>query len=131
MEILKFLIPIMKEKHKGKIVSILTEYTIGRPPPKISNYIVGKYALLGFCKALASELGPFGINVNCISPSMTNTSLISKLPSKLKEMTASQIPLKRLAEPEDIASTTLFLCSKDSDYITGENILVSGGNTMH
>ena len=129
-EILKNIIPTMKERKCGKIINILTEYVVGVPPKKISSYLVSKYALLGMTKSLAVELGEFGINVNSVSPSMTNTTLISNIPNKLKEITASQIPLKRLAETKDVASAVLFLCSEQSNFLTGENILVSGGNTM-
>jgi len=131
LQIVQSLIPSMKAKKRGKIISILTSYTVGRPPNSMSDYIVGKYSLLGLSKSLAIELGHLGITVNCISPSMTNTPLIEKLPSKLKEIVVSQIPLGRLAEPEDISSVALFLCSKYSDYVSGENFLVTGGQTMH
>ena len=121
----------MKENKHGKIVSILTSYAVGTPPNKLSPYITAKYSLLGLSKSLAVELGPWGITVNCISPSMTSTPLIENLPAKLKEITASQIPLKRLAEPADIASAAVFLSSEHSSFISGENILISGGQTMH
>ena len=98
----------------------------------MSSYIIGKYSLLGLSKCLAVELGKFGISVNSISPSMTNTSLIKKFPTKFREISASQVPLKqKLAEPDDIASTIFFLCSKYSDYISGENLIISGAQTMH
>ncbi len=131
LQIVQSLVPSMKERKHGKIINILTAYTVSSPPNRISHYIVGKYSLLGLSKALAVELGTYGISVNCVSPSMVNTPLIEKLPSKLKEITAGQIPMKRLAEPVDVASTALFLCSKYSDFITGENILVTGGQFMH
>lgn len=131
LQIIQSLIPSMKIKNHGKIISILTSYTVGRPPTNISDYLVAKYALLGLSKSLAVELGSSGISVNCISPSMTNTPLIEKIPNKLKELTAAQVPMGRLAEPIDVASVALFLCSDHSNYITGENLLVSGGNTMH
>jgi len=129
-QIIKLLVPIMKTKKHGKIVNILTAYTNGKPPAGISDYIVGKYSLLGLAKSLAVEVGKDGITVNCISPSMTETPLISHLPEKLKEFSASQVPIGRLAKPSDIASLALFLCSKQSDYISGENIMVSGGSIM-
>lgn len=131
LKIVQLLSPSMKKNHRGKIINILTSAVIGKPPSNMSNYIVGKYSLLGLSKALAVELGSFNINVNSISPAMTNTALIEKLPSKLKEIAASQVPLGRLAEPSDIASVALFLCSKHSNYISGENIVVSAGQTMH
>jgi len=130
-QIIKHVVPFMKEKKQGKIIAILTSYVVGKPPNKISDYIVGKYSLLGLIKSLAVELGPFGITVNSISPSMTQTHLIKKLPNKLKEITATQIPLGRLAEPTDVSSTVLFLCSENANYISGENILLTGGGHMH
>ena len=131
IQIMQSLLPSMKVNRRGKIINILTSTVVGRPPSNMSNYIVGKYSLLGISKALAVELGPLVITVNCISPSMTNTDLIAKLPSKLKEIAASQVPLGRLAEPSDVASVALFLSSEYSDYISGENIIVSAGQTMH
>jgi 3-oxoacyl-[acyl-carrier protein] reductase len=130
-EILKFIIPSMKQNKQGKIVTILSSYVIGKPPAGISSYLLGKYSLLGLSKSLAVELGMFNINVNCISPTMTETPLINKLPSKLKEIHVSQVPLGRLASTKDTASVALFLCSNLSNYQSGENILVSGGQTMH
>ena len=129
-QIIKLLIPSMKIKKYGKIVNILTSYTNGKPPTGISDYIVAKYSLLGLSKSLAVEVGKYGITVNCVSPSMTETSLIDYLPEKLKEISASQVPLGRLAKPNDIAPLVLLLCSKQSDYITGENIIISGGSIM-
>lgn len=131
LKIIQLLLPSMKANRRGKIISIITSAVIGSPPSKMSNYIVGKYSLLGLSKALAVELGPYGITVNCISPSMVNTPLTEKMPLKLKEIVASQVPLGRLADPSDVASVALFLCSKYSDYLSGENIVVSGGQVMH
>jgi 3-oxoacyl-[acyl-carrier protein] reductase len=130
-QLIDILVPVMKNQKHGKIINILSSSVIGTPPSGASDYVVGKYSLLGISKALAVELGKFNITVNCISPSMTNTSLIENLPSKLKEISISQTPLGRLGEPRDIASLTLFLCSDMSDFISGENFLVTGGQIMH
>ena len=122
----------MKKQKTGKIISVLTSYVVDKPPSGVSDYIVSKYSLLGLSKCMAAELGKFGIRVNSISPSIVNTSLIDKLPSKFKEITSSQIPLEnRFAEPIEVAGVALFLCTEYSNYITGENILVSGGYSMH
>lgn len=129
-QIIKSIVPPMKDSKRGRIISILSSYSVGRPPTKIGHYLVGKYSLFGLSKSLSVELGPFGITVNCISPTMTETSLTEKLPSKTKEIMANQIPLRRLARPEDISGMVLFLCSKDSDFITGENFLIAGGERM-
>lgn len=131
-QITKFLVPFMKKQKTGKIISVLTSYVVDKPPSGVSDYIVSKYSLLGLSKCMAAELGKFGIRVNSISPSIVNTSLIDKLPSKFKEITSSQIPLEnRFAEPIEVAGVALFLCTEYSNYITGENILVSGGYSMH
>ena len=132
LQISKLIIPQMKSQKFGKIISILTSYVVGKPPNGIPDYVVGKYSLLGLTKCMAGELGPFGIRANSVSPSMVNTPLTDPLPEKLKEITKLQIPLEgRLAEPVEVAGTVLFLCTDNSNYITGENILVTGGHTMH
>jgi 3-oxoacyl-[acyl-carrier protein] reductase len=132
LQISKLIIPQMKSQKFGKIISILTSYVVGKPPNGIADYVVGKYSLLGLTKCMAGELGSFGIRANSVSPSMVNTSLTDPLPSKLKEITKSQIPLEnRLAEPTEVAGVVLFLCGDGANYITGENILVTGGQTMH
>jgi 3-oxoacyl-[acyl-carrier protein] reductase len=131
LQIVQSLILPMKSQKHGKIISILTSSVVGRPPSNMSDYIVGKYSLLGLSKSMSVELGHLGITVNSISPSMTITPLIEKFPTKMKEISASQTPLGRLAEPIDTASVALFLCSKYSDYMTGQNLLVSGGQVMY
>ena len=132
LQISKLIIPQMKSQKFGKIIPILTSYVVGKPPNGIADYVVGKYSLLGLAKCMAGELGSFGIRVNSVSPSMVNTPLTDPLPSKLKEITKSQIPLEnRLAEPTEVADVVLFLCGNGANYITGENILVTGGHTMH
>jgi 3-oxoacyl-[acyl-carrier protein] reductase len=130
-QIVKSIVPSMKERKYGRIVNILTSYVVGRPPNNQSSYTVSKYSLLGLSKSLSVELGPYGITVNSVSPSMTNTNLIEKLPSKLKEIIGNNTPVGRLAEPNEITSSILFLCSKNSSYVSGENILISAGETMH
>lgn len=130
-QITKFVVPFMKKQKMGKIISILTSYVVDKPPSGVSDYVVSKYSLLGLSKCMATELGKFGIRVNSISPSIVNTSLIDKLPAKFKEITSSQIPLEnRFAEPIEVAGVALFLCTEYSNYITGENILVTGGHVM-
>ena len=132
LQISKLIIPHMKSQKFGKIISILTSYVVGKPPNGITDYVVGKYSLLGLTKCMAAELGSFGIRANSVSPSIVNTPLTDPLPNKLKEITKSQIPLEnRLAEPSEDAEVGLFLCGDGSNYITGENILVTGGYTMH
>ena len=110
----------------------MTAYVAGKPPNGLVDYVVGKYSLLGLTKCMAAELGSFGIRVNSVSPSMVNTPLTEPLPRILKEMIKSQVPLEnRLAEPSEVAEVVLFLCTDGANYITGENILITGGYSMH
>ena len=75
-------------------------------------------------------MAPKGIRVNLVSPSMTDTELISDIPEKVKLLTSAKTPLKRLAKPEDIANTIAYLVSDKSDFLTGETIRGNGGQVM-
>lgn len=120
----------MLVKKYGKIINILTTYAFGTPPIRLSPYITAKNGLYGLSRALAAELGPMGIRVNMIAPGMTHTSLISHVPPRMRDVYAHQAPLKRIAEPEDIAKAVVFLASDASDFITGAVIPVCGGHLM-
>jgi 3-oxoacyl-[acyl-carrier protein] reductase len=128
--IIQSLKPLIKSKHKIKFIIILTEYCTGKPPSGLSHYITAKYSLMGFGKSMAVELAKYNSTVNMISPGMVTTNLIKGLPPKLIEMTAETNPLKRIANPQDVSNTVLFLCSDGSDYLNGVNILVNGGGMM-
>ncbi|MAG38710.1 hypothetical protein CMO90_01350 [Candidatus Woesearchaeota archaeon] len=127
--IIKFVVPIMEENGYGKIINLITQY-IEDPKPELAHYITAKSALSGFTKALATELAPKGIQVNLISPGMTDTQLLADIPEKVRLLTAAQAPLRRLASPDDIARVISFLSSEKSDYLTGETIRVNGGQVM-
>jgi 3-oxoacyl-[acyl-carrier protein] reductase len=128
--IIKGIVPHMKEKKYGKIINILSEAVIGRPPEKLSDYIISKYSLLALSRVLAVELGRHNITTNCISPGLTKTELSSVFPSKFFDVASEQTPLKRIAETKDIAHAVKFLCSDESNFINGENILINGGKSI-
>ena len=85
-----------------------------------------KSAVIGFTKALAQELAPSGINVNCVAPGVVDTDMC-KFDDETKKLVTEDIPLGKIASPEKIADTIAFLASDKADYITGEVINVSGG----
>jgi len=116
------------ENPKIKFVVVLTEYCIGKPPAGISNYITAKYGLMGFVKAMASELSRGNCTFNMVSPGMVDTKLLSNLPPKLIEITAHQNPLGRISKPKDVANVLSFLVSDKADYLNGVNIPINGGN---
>lgn len=117
----------MIKNKSGSIINIAsnaaTEHDIGR-----SAYATSKTSIISFTKILAKELGSYGVRVNSISPGLTNTDMKNEgISEKVLLDTINKIPLKRIAEPEEVANTCLFLASDLSSYITGENICVTGG----
>jgi 3-oxoacyl-[acyl-carrier protein] reductase len=127
--ITKAALPALKAS-TGRIVNVLSSAALGRTAHNWLPYVSAKAALLGMSKNLAQELGPKGVRVNMVSPSMTETDLTAEVPDRIRQMMVSRTPLRRLATPEDVAGTVLFLVSPYADFITGENLLVTGGDVM-
>jgi 3-oxoacyl-[acyl-carrier protein] reductase len=125
-EICKLFVTELAPNGKGKIINIGT-LAADKPNTDWLHYITAKSALTGFTKALAFELGPKGVTVNMVSPGLTDTELTSNIPEKVKLITASQTPLRRLTTVEDVAGAVAFLASDKANFITGENIRVNGG----
>ena len=125
--ILNRFLPKMATNKYGKIVCMLSSYTIGVPPKAMSQYVTVKYALLGLMKALASEYASKRITINCLSPSMVNTKFLSDINERIIEFTAESHPLKRIAEVSDLIPSIMLLLSDDSNYINGINLPISGG----
>jgi meso-butanediol dehydrogenase/(S,S)-butanediol dehydrogenase/diacetyl reductase len=125
---------------KPKIVNIAS--MAGKVPAiYLAHYTASKFAVVGFTKATAIELAPFGINVNCVCPGFVKTSmqereleweanLSNKTVDQVRAGYLAQVPLGRLCEPEDVAKVVSFLCSHDSDYMTGQAINITGGEVM-
>lgn len=130
VEVGRLVIPYMKKNNWGRIINILTSYTIGLPPSSLSDYVTSKYAMLGLTKALARELGKYNITVNAVSPGFIRNKFTKNVPEKFSEILISQTPLGRLTTAEDVAKVVGFLCSDAADFITGENINLSGGQVM-
>jgi 3-oxoacyl-[acyl-carrier protein] reductase len=121
--------PHMIQAHYGKIVNISSIYgrtgTVGD-----SNYAASKAGIIGFTKSIAQELARHNINVNAILPGMVDTPLLRGIPEKYLKPMREEIPLRRVATPEDIANVTAFLASEEASYITGAAIEVTGGWRM-
>jgi 3-oxoacyl-[acyl-carrier protein] reductase len=92
--------------------------------------VAAKSALLAMSKNLAQELGPHGVRVNMVSPSLVDTDLAANVPDRIRRAMISQTPLRRLATPQDVAGAVLMLASPYADFVTGENLLVTGGEIM-
>jgi 3-oxoacyl-[acyl-carrier protein] reductase len=114
----------------GRIVNITSQATRGTPTPHWTAYAVAKAALATFSRQIAVELGPAGITVNCVAPGMTETALIGDIPQKQQMVIGRQTPLRRLAQPDDIAAAVAYLASDDARFVTGHTLEVNGGMVM-
>ncbi len=121
-------LPQLAREKRGKVVIMLSSYVLGVPPKALAHYTTIKYALLGLVKSLASEYDNKNIQINAISPSMIDTKFLDNINEKFVELNAYNHPLKRNALVEDITPTIKMLISKESDYINGVNIPITGGS---
>ena len=120
--------PHFKEQQHGKIINI-TSINGLRGKFGQTNYSASKAGIIGFTKALAKELGAFGVNVNAVAPGLIETRMLkeSDARDKIIDMAMAEIVLKRVGSPEDVANLVVFLASEKGRHITGEVIKVDGG----
>ena len=127
------LAPLLARSPAGRIIntgSILSSYG----DAGLAAYSASKHAILGLTRALANELGPMGITVNCVQPGCIVTAMTKPLfegDAASAEYYRLRSPLGRLGQPEDIADVFAFLASDDSRFITGQGIMVDGGVMTH
>jgi len=120
--------PYMMKQKKGKVINT-SSTAADEGLPRISAYSASKAGLSTFTRCLASEWGPFNINVNAIAPGVIRTDMVAHHLEnpKSKEAILERIPLGRVAEPRDVALLVLFLASEASDYLTGQIFTIDGG----
>ena len=122
----KAVLPEMIARKSGKIINISSVWGITGASCEVA-YSASKAGVIGLTKALAKEVGPSNIQVNCIAPGIVMTDMISSYSmEELGEIT-NEIPLGRIGSTEDVAKLALFLASDDADYITGQVISPNGG----
>lgn len=115
----------MSAQNYGRIVNTASIGTLGNPGQ--ANYAASKCGVIGLTKTLALELSRNNITVNCVSPGATKTPMTSKMPPDIAEKFKGMIPLKRFAEPVEIANAHLFFAGDDAGYVTGQVLFVDGG----
>lgn len=116
----------MISNKNGRIINISSMWGITGGSCEV-HYSASKAAVIGFTKALAKEMGPSGICVNCIAPGVIETEMNSHLNEEDLKSLCGETPLERLGKPREIAKTALFLASDDASFITGQVLNVDGG----
>jgi 3-oxoacyl-[acyl-carrier protein] reductase len=119
-------IKAMMKARYGKIVNIASVIGL-RGNAGQANYAASKAGIIGFTKSVARELGVRGIRANAVAPGFISTEMTDQLPPEVKEAYLKGIPLNCFGSTEDVARTCAFLVSADSDYITGQVVVVDGG----
>jgi 3-oxoacyl-[acyl-carrier protein] reductase len=123
--------PIMKEQQYGKIINIASGTAFKGNGGRI-HYVTSKAGILGFTRSLANDLGAFNITVNCVAPGSTlSEENATDEIKKMRQGRVSSRPLARMQLPEDLVGAMAFFCSGDSDFITGQTLVVDGGAYMH
>lgn len=117
-------VPMMEQKF-GRIVNTASVGALGNIGQ--ANYSASKAGVIGLTKTFALEWARFNITVNAVAPGAVKTRMTSTIPENIANQMSEKIPLKRWAEPEDIAAVHAFLASDDARYITGQVIWVDGG----
>lgn len=120
--------PMMNQRY-GKIVNITSVVGIIGNPGQ-ANYVAAKAGVIGITKSNAREFASRNINVNAVAPGFIASDMTAKLNDKQKEAILAGLAIKREGKPEDVAKAVAFLCSEDSDYITGQVLSVDGGMAM-
>jgi NAD(P)-dependent dehydrogenase (short-subunit alcohol dehydrogenase family) len=126
-------VPVMRERGGGKIVNI-SSGTPFRGVPFLLHYVTSKGAIIAFTRSLAKELGKDNVLVNCVAPGFTMTEGVQSQPEvieKLREVSIAARTLQRDQLPEDVVGAAVFLCGPGSNFVTGQTIVIDGGQYFH
>lgn len=126
MNLTKEILPSMIRNQSGRIINISSMWGIAGASCEV-HYSASKSALIGFTKALAKEVGPSGITVNCIAPGYIDTKMNSSIDDESVAEIVEATPMGRKGRPEDISALAMFLAGENADFITGQVISVDGG----
>jgi NAD(P)-dependent dehydrogenase (short-subunit alcohol dehydrogenase family) len=127
------IVPVMRSRGGGKIVNI-SSGTPFRGVPFLLHYVTSKGAIVAFTRALAKELGKDSIHVNCVAPGFTMSDGVKANPEvveKLRDASIAARTLQRDQVPEDVVGAVVFLCGPGADFITGQTMVIDGGQYFH
>ena len=126
-------VPVMREQGGGKIVNI-SSGTPFRGVPFLLHYVTSKGAIVALTRALAKEVGKDSIHVNCVAPGFTMSDGVKSHPEvieKLRDVSVASRTLQRDQVPEDVVGAVVFLCTAGADFITGQTMVIDGGQYFH
>ena len=132
-ECIKAVLPVMRAQGYGKIVNIASG-TVFKGTPMMLHYVSSKGAVIALTRAVAREVGPSGIRVNCVAPGLTLSEGVKSgagASEALMQATVQSRCLPRDQMPEDLTGIVGFLLSPESDFMTGQTVVVDGGSVMH
>jgi NAD(P)-dependent dehydrogenase (short-subunit alcohol dehydrogenase family) len=118
--------PHMQQRKQGSIVTVSSDTTVWGSP-KLLHYVTSKGAIEAFTRAMARELGPDGVRINCVAPGLLNNAATSGVPQAKREWNIQNRAVQREGTPEDIVGLVSFLLSDDASFITGQVIVADGG----
>jgi NAD(P)-dependent dehydrogenase (short-subunit alcohol dehydrogenase family) len=126
-------VPVMQARGGGKIVNI-SSGTPFRGVPFLLHYVTSKGAIVAFTRALAKELGKTGVLVNCVAPGFTMSAGVEEHPEvvqALQQASVSSRTIQRDQVPEDVVGAVVYLCGPSSSFVTGQTIVIDGGQYFH
>jgi NAD(P)-dependent dehydrogenase (short-subunit alcohol dehydrogenase family) len=126
-------VPVMREQGGGKIVNI-SSGTPFRGVPFLLHYVTSKGAIVALTRALAKELGKDGIHVNCVAPGFTMSDGVKEHPEvveALRDVSIAARSIQRDQVPEDVVGAVVFLCTPAADFVTGQTLVIDGGQYFH
>lgn len=129
-QVCRAVLPHFRRQAQGSIVNIVSNL-VAHPVVPYHDYTTAKASLVAFSRNLATELGPLGIRVNCVAPGLVYPTQASRgTQESFRESLRAATPLRRIAQPEDVAGPVLFLASDWSGFMTGQTLFVDGGLVM-
>jgi NAD(P)-dependent dehydrogenase (short-subunit alcohol dehydrogenase family) len=126
-------VPELRRRGGGKVVNI-SSGTPFRGVPFLLHYVTSKGAIVAFTRALAKELGADGIHVNCVAPGFTLSDGVEAHPEvkeKLRDVSVAARTIQRDQVPGDVVGAVVFLCSAEADFVTGQTLVIDGGQYFH
>ena len=119
-------VPYLVQQHSGTIINVSSIWGLCGASCEV-HYSASKAAVIGFTQALAKELAPSGITVNCVAPGAIDTEMNAHLTAEERRMLEEEIPLGRMGSPEEVAAAIAFLAGEDARYFTGQILSPNGG----